>query len=130
MTKVVSYFTKKQYISSLGPKHTINTIEPKPAAIASSSSLIGIFAVALYSGTFVNAFAFLLSLYDKAIAKGKVRALQRVPEASFALVALLGGGLGLAVSFVVFNHKVRKGKFLLRVGVAVLVRFVFCYLFL
>ena len=67
-------------------------------------------------------FAFLLSSYDKMAAAAKK---QRVPERVFCLVSALGGFWGLCLSFVLFNHKMRKQGFLLKIICCYLLRLVF-----
>ncbi|GMH62443.1 hypothetical protein TrLO_g2963 [Triparma laevis f. longispina] len=65
--------------------------------------------------------AFLISLYDKLISKSSLR-LSRIPESTFYLLSFLGGGWGLLSSFIIFNHKVRKSKFLFKCFCGLLLR--------
>mmetsp|Transcript_177 Transcript_177/g.334 ORF Transcript_177/g.334 Transcript_177/m.334 type:complete len:94 (-) Transcript_177:987-1268(-) len=67
----------------------------------------------------VDSVAFLLSTSDKFFAKARHR---RVSERTFVVLALLGGGWGLFLSFFLFNHKLRKSKFLAQVVGAVFLR--------
>ena len=83
--------------------------------------------------------AFFVSLYDKFIAKSSTKSSiksstrflyripayripVRVPESTFYLLAFLGGGWGLILSFIFFNHKVRKTRFLVKCGAALVLR--------
>ena len=70
----------------------------------------------------IDFIAFFVSLYDKLIAKSSTRFLYRIPESTFYLLAFCGGGWGLILSFIFFNHKVRKTRFLAKCGAALVLR--------
>mmetsp|Transcript_20282 Transcript_20282/g.42497 ORF Transcript_20282/g.42497 Transcript_20282/m.42497 type:complete len:103 (+) Transcript_20282:190-498(+) len=61
-----------------------------------------------------------VSLFDKLIAPTAAR---RVPEYIFVVLALFGGGTGLFLSFILFNHKIRKTLLLNQVVLATVVRY-------
>lgn len=60
-------------------------------------------------------FAFLMSMFDKLVAKKILpfRTFRRVPENAFYLVSFLGGSPGLFISFEILRHKTsyRKQRF-------------------
>ncbi len=69
----------------------------------------------------VNAAAFVISAFDKAVAKFGLPC-QRIPENALLLVSLFGGCTGLLASFALCNHKHRKRLFVLKVVAAALAR--------
>ena len=82
----------------------------------------------------IDFIAFFVSLYDKLASKLIAKwlsqsstrfhstVLYRIPESTFYLLAFLGGGWGLILSFIFFNHKVRKTRFLVKCGAALVLR--------
>jgi len=81
----------------------------------------------LHGNFYVSILSLSLSAYDKTVArKGS---LQRVPEYFFVVAGFAGGGAGLFLSFILFNHKVRKPPLIGSIVIAVLLRY-FCYRFL
>lgn len=61
-----------------------------------------------------------ISLFDKIIAPTAAR---RVPEYIFVVLALFGGGTGLFLSFILFNHKIRKTLLLNQLILAIVLRY-------
>ncbi len=61
----------------------------------------------------VNLLAFFTSAYDKFCSKR--RGMRRVPEKHLFLLAVLGGSVGLYLSFLLFRHKTRHRKFMVGV---------------
>ena len=64
----------------------------------------------------INAYAFLLAVWDKNQAK---RCKWRISENRLMLSAVLGGGVGLMAAFLAVSHKTKKRKFM--VGVPVII---------
>lgn len=66
----------------------------------------------------LNLLALTLAALDKKRAKTVAGSRRRVPHRSFRLLSLLGGGLGLLLTFRVLRHKTRRHGFL--AGIAAL----------
>ncbi len=73
---------------------------------------------------YANVVAFITCSADKAIAKLAPRSsavVRRVPESVLISFCLVGGGLGFGASCILFNHKLKKGPFLIKCLLAYLV---------
>lgn len=60
----------------------------------------------------------LLMLMDKSKAK---RGKRRIPETSFLLISIVGGGLGVCLGGVLFSHKTSKPSFMFKIMLGVLI---------
>lgn len=78
----------------------------------------------LYIVTGINLIAFIAMGIDKLLA---IKRKRRIPENSLLLIALLGGGVGFALSMVIFRHKLSKMRF--RIIAAVSIVFYWALLF-
>lgn len=82
----------------------------------------------LYIVTAINIIALATMGIDKMLAiKGK----RRIPESTLLLIALLGGGVGFALSMVLFRHKLSKVRFRIVAGISVVFYWtlLFAYIF-
>ena len=77
--------------------------------------------------TAVNFFAFCLAGADKQRA---VTRKYRVPENTLMLSAVIGGGVGLMLGFLLFRHKTRKTKFMLGVPAIMVIQIIIIYVFI
>ncbi len=64
---------------------------------------------------FINALTLIVSGIDKIKAK---RAKWRIKESTLYLLSFLGGAFGMALSMVLFRHKIQKTKFIIIVSLA------------
>lgn len=71
------------------------------------SSLLHINKIVIIIG--INIVTFIIFAYDKLCAKLKIR---RVPEYVLLFMSLCFGSFGALVSMYIFNHKIKKKKFL------------------
>lgn len=69
--------------------------------------------------------SFVLMAYDKRNAKKRK---QRVPESSFVVLSLMGGGFGVLIAALIFSHKTIKKTFQIKVGSAILVHLLLAYI--
>ena len=72
----------------------------------------------------LNIFGFILVSLDKYKAKNK---LWRIPERSFFILSILGGGIGIYIGLFLFNHKTRHWYFMVIIPLIILAQIVFIY---
>jgi uncharacterized membrane protein YsdA (DUF1294 family) len=72
----------------------------------------------------LNIFGFILVSLDKYKAKNK---LWRIPERSFFILSILGGGIGVYIGLFLFNHKTRHWYFMVIIPLIILAQIVFIY---
>lgn len=72
----------------------------------------------------VNVFGFLIMGWDKRMA---IKDMFRVPESVLFTVAIFGGSVGSMIGMKVWNHKVRKLKFLIGMPVVLAVQLLLGY---
>lgn len=75
---------------------------------------IRMFSILLCSS---NCLSFILMYVDKGKA---IRNKRRIPEKTFVVLALFGGGLGIILSGLLFRHKTSKASFILKITLAIL----------
>ena len=61
----------------------------------------------------VNLFAIILAAYDKRISRLPRGSIRRVPEKTFVLFSMLGGGVGTLCTMLLIRHKTKEHKLLL-----------------
>jgi uncharacterized membrane protein YsdA (DUF1294 family) len=71
-----------------------------------------------------NIFGFILVSLDKYKAKNR---LWRIPERSFFILSILGGGIGIYIGLFLFNHKTRHWYFMVIIPLIILAQIVFIY---
>jgi len=71
-------------------------------------------SVSLQMNLYINFVAALITIFDKLESRrlSLLRRKTRVPERVFHALFFLGGGVGVSLAFVMFNHKVSKTDFL------------------
>lgn len=72
----------------------------------------------------LNIFGFILVSLDKYKAKNR---LWRIPERSFFILSILGGGIGIYIGLFLFNHKTRHWYFMVIIPLIILAQIVFIY---
>lgn len=72
----------------------------------------------------LNIFGFILVSLDKYKAKNR---LWRIPERSFFLLSILGGGVGVYIGLFFFNHKTRHWYFVTIIPLIILVQIISIY---
>jgi len=72
----------------------------------------------------LNIFGFILVSLDKYKAKNK---LWRIPERSFFLLSILGGGIGVYIGLFFFNYKTRHWYFMTIIPLIILAQIVAIY---
>jgi uncharacterized membrane protein YsdA (DUF1294 family) len=72
----------------------------------------------------LNIFGFVLVSLDKYKAKNR---LWRIPERSFFILSILGGGIGIYIGLFLFNHKTRHWYFMVIIPLIILAQIVFIY---
>ncbi len=72
----------------------------------------------------LNIFGFVLVSLDKYKAKNR---LWRIPERSFFILSILGGGIGIYIGLFMFNHKTRHWYFMVIIPLIILAQIVFIY---
>ncbi len=72
----------------------------------------------------LNIFGFILVSLDKYKAKNR---LWRIPERSFFILSILGGGIGIYIGLFLFSHKTRHWYFMVIIPLIILAQIVFIY---
>lgn len=72
----------------------------------------------------LNIFGFILVSLDKYKAKNR---LWRIPERTFFLLSILGGGIGVYIGLFFFNHKTRHWYFVTIIPLIILAQIIAIY---
>ncbi len=72
----------------------------------------------------LNILGLILVSLDKYKAKNR---LWRIPERSFFILSILGGGIGVYIGLFLFNHKTRHWYFMVVIPLIILAQIVFIY---
>jgi len=72
----------------------------------------------------LNIFGFILVSLDKYKAKNRM---WRIPERSFFLLSILGGGVGVYIGLFFFNHKTRHWYFMTIIPLIILAQIISIY---
>jgi|GEM_PF-1297554 len=79
--------------------------------------LIFLFVLSVYL-LLINIAATVLVVYDKSISKLPRGSIRRIPEKTFVLFSMIGGGMGTLLTMLLIRHKTKDHKGLLaRIGV-------------
>ena len=66
----------------------------------------------------INIVSYLMMFNDKKKAKQRE---QRIPEALFFIISVLGGGIGILLGAIQFKHKTRKRSFQFKITIGTLI---------
>ena len=73
---------------------------------------------------FLNILGFVMVMLDKYEAKNR---LWRIPERTFFLLSILGGGIGVFLGLLTFNHKTKHWYFMTLIPFIIIIQVLFVY---
>ncbi len=73
---------------------------------------------------FLNILGFVMVMLDKYEAKNR---LWRIPERTFFLLSILGGGIGVFLGLLTFNHKTKHWYFMTLIPFIIVIQVLFVY---
>ncbi len=73
---------------------------------------------------FLNILGFVMVMLDKYEAKNR---LWRIPERTFFLLSILGGGIGVFLGLLIFNHKTKHWYFMTLIPFIIIIQVLFIY---
>ena len=73
---------------------------------------------------FLNILGFVMVMLDKYEAKNR---LWRIPERTFFLLSILGGGIGIFFGLLIFNHKTKHWYFMTLIPFIIIIQVLFVY---
>ncbi|WP_245168935.1 DUF1294 domain-containing protein [Chryseobacterium sp. RR2-3-20] len=81
----------------------------------------------IYFLIIINFLSFIVFCLDK---RKAVKHQQRISEFTLLTITLAGGIIGSVLGMFIFNHKISKFSFLVKIGVIIIVQFVVVFLYI